>query len=323
VGVDDLPHIFSVKTSHNSYVLFVVEVSGELVYTLRRYEENIMTAVSTIKDNGWIWKTWLILTLTLLCMLFASGSAWANDDGNRWYQIKTSLFGDRNIQSGEAILGLQTPVRAMDAAIVPIAIDAKIDQTPKRYIKSLYLVIDNNPSPVAAVFRFPGKHSWETLSTRVRINAYTDLRAIAELSDGKLYMVNNYVKASGGCSAPSLKDPAAAAAQLGKIKFRLPQEYRQGDLLATQLMIKHPNNSGLQFDQVSRFYIPADFIRTIEVSYNGEEVFSVDTDISISEDPSIRFGFTPQEEGVLEVHVKDSKGRTFSHSTNLQGQDKG
>jgi sulfur-oxidizing protein SoxY len=282
-----------------------------------------MTAVSTKKHNGGIGKAWLTFTLTMLCICLTASNAWANDDGNRWFQIKSSLFGDKSIQSGEEILALETPVRAMDAAIVPISIDAKIDQTPDRYIKSLYLVIDNNPSPVAAVFHFPGKHSWETLSTRVRINAYTDLRAIAELSDGELYMVNNYVKASGGCSAPSLKDPIAAAAQLGKIKFRMPEEYQQGDLVATQLMIKHPNNSGLQFDQVSRFYIPADFIRTIEVTYNGEEVFTADTDISISEDPSIRFGFTPQVEGMLEVYVKDSKGRTFSHSMKLPGQDKG
>ncbi|MET0080936.1 MAG: quinoprotein dehydrogenase-associated SoxYZ-like carrier, partial [Candidatus Thiodiazotropha lotti] len=160
----------------------------------------------------------------------------------------------------------------------------------------------------------------KTLSTRVRINAYTDLRAIAEVSDGNIYMVNNYVKASGGCSAPSLKDPAAAAAQLGRIKFRLPESFSSGDLVPTQLMIKHPNNSGLQFDQVSRYYIPADFVRTIQVTYNGEEVFTVDTDISISEDPSIRFGFAPEESGVLQVHVKDSKGRTFTHSMNLPEQ---
>lgn len=282
-----------------------------------------MTAVSTMNHKGWRWNTCLEYTLTLLCLCLIASTAWAKDDGNRWFQIKNSLFGDKYIQSGEEILGLESPTRAMDAAIVPITIESKLEQTPDRYIKSLYLVIDNNPSPVAAVFHFPGKHSWETLSTRVRINAYTDLRAIAELSDGNLYMVNNYVKASGGCSAPSLKDPAAAMAQLGKIKFRMPEEYNQGDLLPTQLLIKHPNNSGLQFDQISRFYIPADFVRTIQVTYNGEEVFTADTDISISEDPSIRFGFVPQESGVLEVHVKDSKGRSFTHSMDLPSQDKG
>jgi sulfur-oxidizing protein SoxY len=276
-----------------------------------------MTAVCVIKHNGWIWKAWLISSLTLLFLAFTTGNSWANEDSNRWFEIKTSLFGDKGIHSGVDILSLHTPTRAMDAAIVPISIDSKIEQSPKRYIKSLYLIIDNNPSPVAAVFRFPGKHDWKTLSTRVRINAYTDLRAVAELNDGKLYMVNNYVKASGGCSAPSLKDPAAAAAQLGKIKFRMADGDQQGGLVSTQLMIKHPNNSGLQFDQVSRFYIPADFIRTIEVTYNGEQVFSADTDISISEDPSIRFGFFPQQKGILEVHVKDSKGRAFSHSIEL------
>jgi sulfur-oxidizing protein SoxY len=274
-----------------------------------------MTAVSTIKYPGWISKSWLTLTLLSICL--TSSHAWAEDDGNRWFQIKTALFGDKYIQSGEAVLGLVTPTRAMDAAIVPVSIEAKMDQTPDLYIKHLYLVIDNNPSPLAAVFHFPGKHGWETLSTRVRVNAYTDLRAIAELSDGEIYMVNNYVKVSGGCSAPPVKDQVAAAATLGNINFSLPENFQQGDLIATELKIMHPNNSGLQYNIASGYYIPADFIRTIEVSYNGEEVFTADTDISISEDPDINFGFTPQEEGVLEVNVKDSKGRSFSHSLNL------
>lgn len=282
-----------------------------------------MTVVTTMKHKVWVWSRFYQFALAALCLCLAAGTVWATDSENRWFQIKTSLFGDKYIQNGGEILGLDSPTRAMDAAIVPITIESKFDQTPDRYIKKLYIVIDNNPSPVAAVFSFPGKHSWESLSTRVRINAYTDLRAIAEVSDGKMYMVNNYVKASGGCSAPSLKDPSAAAAQLGKIKFRLPETFEAGELVPTQLLIKHPNNSGLQFDQVSRFYIPADFVRTIQVTFNGEEVFTVDTDISISEDPSIRFGFIPEKTGILEVNVKDSKGRTFTHSMDLPAEGKG
>ena len=44
------------------------------------------------------------------------------------------------------------------------------------------------------------------ISTRVRVNSYTNVHAVAELSDGKLYVVKTYVKASGGCSAPAVKD---------------------------------------------------------------------------------------------------------------------
>ncbi len=274
-----------------------------------------MMTVSTNEYPGWIRKSWLTLTLLSLCL--AAGHAWAEEEGNRWFQIKTSLFGDKYIQSGDAFLELDAPTRAMDAAIVPVSIKSKMDQTPDRYIKHLYLVIDNNPSPLAAVFHFPGKYSWETLSTRVRVNAYTDLRVVAEFSDGNIYMVKNYVKVSGGCSAPPVKDQVAAAATLGNIDFRLPDDYQQGDLIATKLKIMHPNNSGLQYNIASGYYIPADFIRTIEVTYNGEQVFTADTDISISEDPDIHFDFSPQEKGVLEVNVKDSKGRSFSHRMNL------
>jgi sulfur-oxidizing protein SoxY len=266
------------------------------------------------------WISLIVMAGISSIVLLLPAQVGATEGDNRWFQIKSSLIGDNHIKDGQGILSLDTPKRAMDAAIVPITIESKFTQSAERHIKKLYIVIDNNPSPVAAVFTFPGNHDWKSLSTRVRINAYTELRAIAEISDGNLYMVNNYVKASGGCSAPSLKDPAAAAAQLGRIKFRLPESFSPGDMMPTQLMIKHPNNSGLQFDQISRHYIPADYIRTIQVTYNGDEVFTVDTDISISEDPSIRFGFSPEKSGVLEVHVKDSKGRTFTHSASLPEQ---
>jgi sulfur-oxidizing protein SoxY len=282
-----------------------------------------MTTVENLKQTSLGTVSGLLSGMLLFCWSLSAWSEPAMESVGRWQQIKTSLFGDQLIENGDDVIALDSPYRAEDAAVVPISIESRIEQTPQRYLKALYLVIDNNPSPVAAIFHFTGKHNWQTLSTRVRVNSYTDLRAIAKTSDDKLYMVSNYVKASGGCSAPSLKDPAAAMADLGKIKFRLSEAASSDGLLPAQLLIKHPNNSGLQFDQISRRYIPADFVRTIEVTYNGEEVFTVDTDISISEDPNIRFGILPQQEGVLEVRVKDSKGRTFSHSVKLPAQDKG
>lgn len=252
------------------------------------------------------------LSLAGLLLLFLSMAPMAAEQSDaRWLQIKQELFGDRAVQDGTEVIGLETPVRALDAAVVPIEISAKIEQTPERHIGKLYLVIDNNPSPVAAVFEFPGDRPWESISTRIRVNAYTDVRVLAELSDGNVYMTANFVKASGGCSAPALKDPAAAAAQLGRMKLVLP-DTDSDNLLLAKLLIKHPNSSGLQFDQISRNFIPADYVRNIEVSYKDTPLFKVVTDISISEDPTIAFGFTPDEgAGAMEVSVTDSQGRQF------------
>ncbi len=263
---------------------------------------------------------YFLFSLLLVCVTPTSGVL-AGEGEERWREIKSSLFGDRQIEAGTSVISLETPYRAMDAAVVPLTINSLVPQTPASYIKSLYLVIDNNPSPVAAVFHFPGKRDWQSLSTRVRVNAYTDIRVITETNEGKIYMVNNFVKASGGCSAPPLKDPAAARSTLGKMKFRVPEAKDDASKVLAQLLIKHPNNSGLQFDQISRNYIPADFIRSIEVSYNDEILFTVDADISISEDPSIRFGFEPEGGGELKVSVKDSTGRVFAETFGVEGSN--
>ena len=50
----------------------------------------------------------------------------------------------------------------------------------------------------------------------LRVDKYTYVRAILEMNDGKKYMVSNYVKAAGGCSAPSLADMDSVMARLGK-----------------------------------------------------------------------------------------------------------
>ena len=107
------------------------------------------------------------------------------------------------------------------------------------------------PGAAGGSLHFPGTAGWSELSTRVRVDSYTHVRAIAETNDGALHMAANYVKASGGCSAPSSKDPAAAEAQLGRMKLRLPETVKAGEPLRMQILIKHPNSSGLQFDQVA------------------------------------------------------------------------
>ena len=264
-----------------------------------------------------------VFFVVALTLLGPVGPVLASEDEERWQQVKDQLFGDRVISDGTDVIGLVTPYRAQDAAVVPVDITSKMAQTPQRYIQNLYLVIDGNPSPVAAVFRFPGHRVWDMISTRVRVNAYTNVRAIAETSTGDIYMTSNFVKASGGCSAPPLKDPSAAMAQLGRMKLQLPETYSEGEKLLAKLLVKHPNSSGLQFDQVSRQFIPADYVRYIEVSYNGESLFSVEADISISENPAISFNFIPEGEGEIEVRVKDSEGRDFRHSFGVKPASKG
>lgn len=239
-----------------------------------------------------------------------------------WQKVRASLFQSRPIATAtEDVISLDAPVRAEDAAIVPIVIRTRFPQSPTRYIDKVYLIIDNNPSPISAIFKFTPLSGRADIETRVRVDEYTHVRAIAETNDGQLHMSTRFVKASGGCSAPPSKDPQAALAMLGHMKFRVVGDAHGRQPVLAQLMISHPNNSGLAMDQVSRLYTPAHFVRQVNVTYAGQPVMSADVDFSISENPNFRFYFLPRGDGELKAEVVDSDDLRFEGALRYRQSD--
>ena len=260
------------------------------------------------------------LSAALLCASLAlAGPAAAEEDP--WPDLRDELFGDRPIADGAGVIELEAPYRAHDAAIVPITIAAMQPQTADRYIKNITLTVDVNPAPVAAVFGLGPRNGSATISTRVRVNAYSNVRAIAEMNDGSLYMAVKFVKASGGCSAPALKDQDATLAAMGKMKLRqfTPKPGTADDpamdaVRQVQLMIRHPQYSGFQMDPISRLFIPPHYVSDIEVKQGDQTLLTVQGAISLSEDPSIRFSYVPQGADPLSVEVRDTEDQIYSGS---------
>ena len=246
-----------------------------------------------------------------------------NPEGSAvWQKVRASLFQSRPIATAtDDVISLEVPVRAEDAAIVPIAIKTRFPQTVARYVDKVYLIIDNNPSPISAVFQFTPLSGQADIETRVRIDEYTHVRAIAETNDGQLHMTTRFLKASGGCSAPPGKDAQAALATLGRMKFRIEGDTSGSKPVLAQLMISHPNNSGLAMDQVTRLFTPAHFVRQVRITYGDQLVMSADVDFSISENPNFRFYFLPRGEGELNAEVVDSNDLRFTSALKYRRPD--
>jgi sulfur-oxidizing protein SoxY len=232
--------------------------------------------------------------------------------------LRSAFFADREIKSDDLIT-LEAPQRAENAAIVPISIRAGIPQTEDRYIRTIWLFVDKNPGPLVGTFHFTPASGRADLGLRLRVDTYSPVRAIAETNDGELHMSRRFVKASGGCSAPASSDPDAAREELGRMKFLVRKEGGEENASEeqsglAQLMIRHPNRSGLQMDQVTRHYAPAEFVKQVKVSFEGEEIFEAETSFAVSENPSFRFYFAPQRAGELTAEVADTEGRQFSET---------
>jgi sulfur-oxidizing protein SoxY len=240
------------------------------------------------------------------------------DDQNRaarWKQLQESLFPHRSVLDSGGIISVDAPPRALDAALVPV----ELHISGKKPVKAVYLVIDDNPAPMAAHFVFGPKSDPRELKLRVRVNAYTNIHAIAETQNGELHAATQFVKAAGGCSAPAGSDDAAALADLGRMKFRLLGDFNIGKPVQAQLMIRHPNFNGMQMNQLTRYFTPARFIRSIDASYDGGQVFHMDADISLSTDPVITFGFVPNAKGQMKVVAQDSNNATFDRTFDVPG----
>ncbi len=252
-----------------------------------------------------------------LALISTANAEQANEPSEMWPSLKQAYFNDRHIrEQADDLLELEAPKRAEDAAIVPLCIYAKQAQTTAHYIQNLHIFIDNNPMPYSANFTLSPTMQQLDIATRVRVDSYTHIRAIAEMNDGSLHMVSRFVKASGGCSAPAGKDQAAAIERLGKMQIRMRQA-EIGQTTQAQIIVSHPNNSGLQMDLKTRGYIPAHYVKTMQVMFNETPLIKLDAGISISEDPSIRFRFTPLIAGVLTAKVVDSKGDIFIHEKEI------
>lgn len=226
------------------------------------------------------------------------------DTSPEWENLRAKLFKDRHIETTDSKVQLIVPLRAAYGASVPVKIVSKLPQTPDLYVRKMTLLVDKNPSPVAAVMDLTPEIGQADFETRLRVDEYSHIRVISELSNGELHADSRYVKVSGGCSAPPNRDQLH---NIGKTILKLPEGVRFNSATPVDLQIVHPNDTGFELNQTTILYIPAHFVRSLKVSFAGRPLFDAELDFSISENPAFRFNFVPGAAGELKVDVLDSK----------------
>ncbi len=225
-----------------------------------------------------------------------------------WERLSVALFPGRALQQGQGAVQLAAPLRAAYGASVPVKVTSRLAQRPELYVRRVWLVVDKNPSPLAAVLDLTTDVGQADFETRLRVDEYSHVRVVSELSNGEMHTDSRYVKTSGGCSAPPNRD---ALHLIGKTVLRVNGELHLGQPMPADVTVVHPNDTGFELNQLTVMYIPPHFVRSIRVSYAQRKVFDAELDFSVSENPTLRFHFVPREPGVLRADVTDSKDGQF------------
>lgn len=203
------------------------------------------------------------VVLSLIILLFPLSVC--SDSWKEW--LKENLYGSKKIVQTKDII-IESPYRAIDSGNVPIVITTK----SKDLIK-FTLIIDENPTPCCATFEFVGLLPY--IETNIRVNAYTHLTVVAEDIDGNLYVNRKFIRAAGGCSATPIVNSDVPRDKIDIIDDKLHFDKKK-------IQFNHPNYSGLQFNQLTRTEIPADYIDFVVVK-TSKGIFSYDGTIGISQ----------------------------------------
>lgn len=232
--------------------------------------------------------------------------------------LREETVGEAMVFDGDELMALDAPVQAYDAATVPFTLRQR--DTSGQRITNLKILVDENPMPLAAEFEFGEAMGNVTFESRVRYDVYSNIRAVATVEDGRMFMVGRFVQAAGGCSAAVSRDPVAALETMGQMKLKQfdTSGGQSGQVAGTerqvQLMIRHPNFTGLQVRTGTLDHIEARYIDRIEVTLGDEMLFTMVGGFSISENPSFRFSYIDNGADYLNVRAVDTEGTEFTHS---------
>ncbi len=128
-----------------------------------------------------------------------TGTSIARADQKLVDEAMMKLIGDRKPGEGTMIT-IDLPEIAENGNTVPMKFEIASPMTPDNYVKSVHLFADGNPRPEVASFHFTPASGKAAASTRMRLAKTQNVVAVAEMSDGKVYMAKKEVKVTiGGC----------------------------------------------------------------------------------------------------------------------------
>ena len=108
------------------------------------------------------------------------------------------LIGDTTPQEGR--ITLELPQIAENGNTVPLTVEVDSPMSEQDYCKAVHIFAEDNPLPNVASFRFTPACGRAVATTRIRLAKTQNVVAVAEMSDGNVYMAKAEVKVTiGGC----------------------------------------------------------------------------------------------------------------------------
>ncbi|MEI9902081.1 MAG: thiosulfate oxidation carrier protein SoxY [Hyphomicrobium sp.] len=225
------------------------------------------------------------------------------------------VFAGRDIQPAGDLVQLTAPFRPLDQRAVPVEVEAHF--ADGRSVRGITLIVDENPSPVAAQFDFGGTREHVHVATKLRLNAGTDVRGHhRSLRRAALHgrAVRALCRRAGGVLGATVRQPGGDRGDDGQDEPRGAVEAGccDADRAARTAQIMHPNHTGMVLDQLTLLYVPLRIITELEVMQGEERVFAMKGSMTMAQDPVIDFDYRSKRATALHIEARDSGGASWA-----------
>ena len=108
-----------------------------------------------------------------------------------------------------------------------------------------------------------------------------------------------------------------AAADLGDARILLPDRIERDGVIHVRALLSHPMHTGL-FRTAKGEPIPSHYVKSVVVTYGGEEVATFEWTSGVSRDPYVAFPLRATREAPLAITWTDNRGGVFRQSADVK-----
>jgi sulfur-oxidizing protein SoxY len=212
---------------------------------------------------------------------------------------------------------IEVPLLSEDGTAVPIKVSVDHPMEPDHFIRSLEVMLDNDPVPSKGTFFFSPANGKAWMAYQMRSGVGGVLKVIGECSRHGRFIGSAELRVvGGGCTIAPEK---IEKERLGHPMIRLPATLRSGDIVEVRAKIDHHSSTGL-IEKGGKFIRerPEFYVRTMAVYLGPQKVSEFSMTSAVSANPLIRFPLKITGPGVLRIVFQNSEGQQWEALHQIQ-----
>jgi len=224
-------------------------------------------------------------------------------------------FGAPMISDGQIEIAM--PEFSDSGVSVPMSLHIPSPMTPEAHPRVVRVYAARNPRPRIVAFHFTPDCGEARISTRVRLDSFQDVVAVAEMSGGARFQAVRRVNVTYGACEDAVANDQFPPDWAPRIRISVPERVAPGEIFPVRTIISHPMETGLRHD-ASGLLIPVRIAESFVCRAGARTLFSAKLEPAIAANPYFAFSLRLQETSELTFEWTDTTGEVYADRARVE-----